>query len=85
MDDREIAEIVRREIDEWAANRPAICEYLQLMPVCEFTARGDDGKPLRVMGVALRDDGVPEWVVGRVASDGALEPAITPCVWENSG
>ncbi len=73
MDEREIAEIVRREIDEWAANRPAICEYLQMMPVCEFAARDDDGKPLRVMGIALRDDGAPEvGSRGGVAADGVL-------------
>ncbi|MDF2621329.1 MAG: hypothetical protein K0S00_3988 [Xanthobacteraceae bacterium] len=84
MDDREIAEIVRREIDEWAANRPSVCEYLQMMPVCEFAAQDDVGKPLRIMGIALRDDGTPEWVVGRVAADGALEPVITPCVWETA-
>lgn len=85
MDERDIVEIVRREMDEREAARPPVSEYLQLMPVCEFAAQDDDGRPLRVMGIALRDDGMPEWVVAIHDAEGALVPEITACVWENSG
>lgn len=82
MDERDIVEIVRRELDEREAARPPVSEYLQLMPICEFAAQNDDGRPLRVMGIALRDDGLPEWIVATHDAEGALVPEITACVWE---
>ncbi len=85
MDERDVIEIVRRELDEREAARPPVSEYLQMMPVCEFAAQDDVGRPLRVMGVTCGTMECPNGSLPRMTPRGALVPEITACVWGGSG